>query len=342
MTRHRFVALDGLRGLAAFVVVLWHTGATRFIPGGYLAVDLFFVLSGFVLSHSFGRRAENWSSFMGARLLRLYPLYGAGALFGAATACLFTPLDSRYWETVAANALLLPTPTSWGVYRPFPFNAPAWSLFFEILVNAVWFAVLPWLSNRWLGLIVGLFAASALSVIALSGSVDVGESGGWFLPLGAIRAAFSFFAGVACYRIWEARAFNVRAPLPFLAALFILTIAAPLPRDIIDVAAVLIIFPTVIYFGASARAEGLIGRACTSAGSASYAVYTLHAPLLVVVAVGMRTCFPLLPHADYLVAAVFIPGMLLVGTLADRYFDRPLRTWTSDRIALHPQMPPQM
>lgn len=204
MIRHRFVALDGMRGIAALVVVAWHAGATRFIPGGYLAVDLFFVLSGFVLAHAFEGR-QGWRAFMVARLKRLYPLYIAGLVMGALSARLYLLPDGRFWTTVGAGAAMLPTLVAWGVYRPYPFDPPAWSLLFELLVNAVWFALTPWLSLRLMGGIIVVSGACLAAVIVQSHGAAVGDAGPMFLPMVFVRATFSFFVGVACYRLWKVR-----------------------------------------------------------------------------------------------------------------------------------------
>jgi peptidoglycan/LPS O-acetylase OafA/YrhL len=325
VTRHRFVALDGLRGVAALVVVAWHAGATRFIPGGYLAVDLFFVLSGFVLAYAFEDRL-GWRTFMIARLKRLYPLYAAGMTVGALSALVYLSPDWRYWATCAAAVVMSPTPAQWGsIYRPYPFDTPAWSLFFELLVNAAWFALTPLLSNRLLGTILAGSGATLAYVIASSHGASVGDAGPLFLPLGFARAGFSFFAGVAGYRLWKVRPARWRPPAWMLAFAFLVPVMAPFPRGPVDAVAVLLIFPAVIWLGAGAAASGWVERVCETSGRASYAVYTLHAPLLAVAAFAMARYAPRLPHSDYLIALAGIPLMLIVGVSADRYLDAPLR-----------------
>jgi peptidoglycan/LPS O-acetylase OafA/YrhL len=323
--------LDGLRGLAALVVVVWHTGATRFIPGGYLAVDLFFVLSGFVLSHAHGLRPSGWRSFMLARAVRLYPLYLAGLALGALVALQHLSSDGRFWATLGANSLLLPTPARWSTYLPFPMDTPAWSLFFEMLINAVWFAVLPVLSNRSLFAVLSVSAVGVVGIIALKGSIDVGDSGLDFLPLGIVRASYSFFAGVACYRVWKSggnpQTLNWTAPLAL-----IIVIAAPVPRALVDAVAVLAIFPALILVGASTRVPSQISNAMAAVGAASYGIYTLHAPIIAWAGDMILHREPQLPHPAYWIAAVAVPGMLMLGWIADKYFDAPLRSTLMRRI----------
>lgn len=323
--RHRFTALDGLRGVAALVVVVWHAGATRLIPGGYLAVDLFFVLSGFVLSYAFEGR-EGWGRFMFARLKRLYPLYIAGIALGATTILLRVAVDGRYWTTLGAAAFMAPTPATWGsVYRPYPFDNPAWSLFFELLVNAVWFAVTPRLSTRALVVVIGLSGVGVAATIFLKGSIAVGDAGADFLWLGFLRATFSFFVGVACFRLWRYRPASIKPPIWMLAAAFLVPVAAPLPRVMVDAVAVFAIFPAIIYFGAGVAPRGWLAKACDESGRASYAVYTIHAPLVAAASFALWRLAPNLPHADYLLAAGAVPLMLLIGVAADQFYDGPVR-----------------
>ena len=88
----RFGALDGLRGVAAVIVVLHHLGNERLGPFnptfGYIAVDLFFALSGFVIALNYDHRFAGGMTvkeFMLKRVLRLYPLYAAGLLLSLLT-----------------------------------------------------------------------------------------------------------------------------------------------------------------------------------------------------------------------------------------------------------------
>jgi peptidoglycan/LPS O-acetylase OafA/YrhL len=145
------VALDGLRGLAALAVALFH--AAIFFPAltviapanGYLAVDFFFVLSGFVLAHAYSERfAKGMTAcaFMGRRLRRLYPLYLLSLALWlplGIRGLMSRTLDPRQTIIAAVAALLyLPAPQSFLVY---PLNPPTWSLFYELAAN-LFFAVI--------------------------------------------------------------------------------------------------------------------------------------------------------------------------------------------------------
>ncbi|TIW52974.1 MAG: acyltransferase, partial [Mesorhizobium sp.] len=86
-TRHIYLNLDALRGVAAISVMLYHFSPFiadgKVLPSSYLAVDLFFLLSGFVIAHAYDRKIESGMGFGTFRLIRLYPLYLAGTLLGA-------------------------------------------------------------------------------------------------------------------------------------------------------------------------------------------------------------------------------------------------------------------
>ena len=147
-------SLDALRGIAALGVVVYHFHQ-YFAPvsaaGGYLAVDLFFMLSGVVITRAYGKRfaaGMTTGEFMLIRLIRLYPLYALGTALGlaAAVASLHgNNLDHWQGSTLSIAALLavfmIPNFTGHPNERLFPLNAPCWSLFLEILVNLLFGAL---------------------------------------------------------------------------------------------------------------------------------------------------------------------------------------------------------
>src|SRR3569833_2282196 len=146
----RFPALDGLRGLAAFSVVLMHVTDPfnmGLVGHGYLAGDFFFVLSGLVVAHAYEQRLRRGDlvGFARARLIRLYPLILVGVALGAAvdlagwrikTETHALPV-SALWPALALTLLLLPV-RMLGSPVPFPLNPPLWSMAYELLANAVY------------------------------------------------------------------------------------------------------------------------------------------------------------------------------------------------------------
>lgn len=278
-TTQRFVVLDGCRGLAALSVVLYHAGTARGLPwlGGraYLAVDFFFVLSGFVLAHAYeprlAARALSPVQFYGIRFQRLWPMAIVGTLLGAAL------LGTRSWSTLCAlvfAALLLPDLHPGA--SAFPLNPPQWSIFLEIAANYVYALIAPRLTRRVLFGVVGISALWLAVDTLRAGNAN---------HIDPARVMFGFFIGVAIYRAWRAGA---RAKTPNAAlvaiALAVCLFAPAVPGFGVaatDAATQLLAFPLLVWLGASASVGLRAGKACELAGAASYPLYALHYPLLV-------------------------------------------------------------
>ena len=138
----RFVTLDGMRGLAALCVAIYHF-AEGAVFGGYLAVDFFFVLSGFVLMNTYGDRLAAGMSgghFIKLRIVRIMPVYWLGlalcAMVYGVKLATHRPVDldfSGYTVAAGLGAMMLPDPFA---PRLFPLNPPAWSLFGEMFFGA--------------------------------------------------------------------------------------------------------------------------------------------------------------------------------------------------------------
>ncbi len=144
---HQFVTLDALRGVAAIAVMSYHsTPILRHQPflRGELAVDFFFMLSGFVLTFAYGNRLDaGWGTgaFLKTRLARLYPLYALGLVLGGSFLLAVAPRAQRGTTALAFAAGLVVCPSPWtfpgGMPWIFPLNFPTWSLFYEAVANVV-------------------------------------------------------------------------------------------------------------------------------------------------------------------------------------------------------------
>ena len=351
----RFGALDGLRGVAALFVVARHIGP--YVPRfSYLAVDLFFVLSGFVLALQNDARFEAGLSpwtFMRGRIRRLYPLYALGLAMGLVSALVANPghfglptiLGSTAWE-----ALGLPSFTNlWTGGTPFPVDGVLWSIFFEFWVANLAFALL-WrrLHGRALLTLVLVCGAAIVAAEALLHTLDVGWTWG-ALPFGVARVGFSFFLGVALCRLHRRR--PPRMQVPSWAPLAVLAALLSLPLDgaaaqLAELVIVLALFPALIFWSATARERNpAVGRLL---GDTSYAAYALHRPLAELTV----WAAPLLPIAwgepppAVLMAAGqvgFVLAMVALAWAADRYFDAPVRrAWAAAgrrRAPAAPTMP---
>ncbi|CAN5344381.1 acyltransferase [soil metagenome] len=339
----RYATLDGLRGAAAIMVVTHHAFELMQpfkMRGAFLAVDLFFILSGFVIAKAYDRRFEGgmtpWRFFV-IRLIRLWPLYILGTAIGLALAglALLHHAHGWTWPVLATTApfslLMLPNPFHEVLY---PVNQPAWSLLFELLVNLA-YAVF-WKPLQRTGVLLAILAmagAGLVYVVLWEGSADVGFSwpgvGG-----GLIRAVFGFTLGVTLRRLPPAPAL----PGFFAAVLMALSVLALLPdRDVAwavpyNLAIIMLVFPVGIWIGASVRPGGGLLRLCSFLGLTSYAVYAVHRPLIV----GTFSVMEVLHIRPEAVApwsgAAFILALIPFCWIVDRVYDTPFRAFLTRRL----------
>jgi peptidoglycan/LPS O-acetylase OafA/YrhL len=318
-----FVTLDGLRGIAAFAVMISHTG--RFIgleiPEAFLAVDFFFALSGFVLAHAYTERLRTGMSprsFLMLRLVRLYPLYILGTAIGMLILPLTSHADgfSQLAIEIAAAVLFLPSPVTELLY---PFNFPAWSLFHELLINGAFGALSNLLSRVVLCGIVAISAVILAGYAIWLGSLDTSNSWVYFEG-GFVRVSFSFFAGVLVYRIWQKRPAPLNFPAALLSAILLALLSLPVPPHyaaVYHVSLVLLAFPLLLWLGASSTPIRPIASVCSWLGEISYAVYVLHVPMIIALRKLHTPLGPLWSLVVIVAAAHF----------ATRFFDRPVRRW---------------
>lgn len=295
----RFDLLDGLRGLAAIAVMFHHFtehNGLHWMSGAWVAVDLFFVLSGFVIAHSYGPKLLAGMSlrrFLLVRFIRLGPLYFVGLLLGvaaAATALHAGELGSITWTELGIAAVLgavwLPylNHLSWpfGVETiggpVFPLNDPSWSLFLEVFVNAVFFFFVfrfRKLTSHWL---FGIAAVGYLLATILSRQINPGWGYENFV-FGFPRVIAEFFAGVLIYQL----GFHRRAALPRL-TLLVLGGVASLVLWSSNVKAALVnsvtLVPVSVALASSIRVESSFWkRVCAVLGNLSYPLYIVHYPL---------------------------------------------------------------
>jgi len=311
MPTGRFHTLDALRGIAAIAVMLFHAGvnAPVFMPRGYLAADLFFVLSGFVLASSYeARLREGMSlrSFINARLQRIYPVFALGALTGMV---LFS----------GSPLMLLMVPTEYGDGLLFRANAPLWSLLFELIVNIGWALVAVRLSLRMLAFMLTGLAAMLVPAVLSHGGADLGAFWPTALP-GLVRTAFSFTMGVILQRLFL-RTGRTRFTTPLgwllLPALVVPLMLASEHRAISDLLMIGVAIPLIVWLGArwNLNAPQLADRL----GGLSFPLYCLHAPF-----VAMATASPSLMTAT-------CSAMIVLALLLDRFFDRPVQSWLKAR-----------
>ncbi|MEE4454469.1 acyltransferase family protein [Novosphingobium resinovorum] len=305
----RLIAFDTLRGVAAFAVVFYHLRTLgpistlpswgRFFGSGYLAVDLFFILSGFIIPHAYGAhlaQAMTVREFLIARIIRLQPMMAIGTLLGAFLALVQRATGSADAPGILAIATALPLNMAmlpdvlfpWGIFL---FNPPAWSLFYELLANMV-FA----LSIRYLPSPKPIRFGSniTLAVVCLASGLGIAHSafepGGldrgviladWSVALS--RISFSFTFGVLLHstqEYWQPRVSRVPLPLLMLSCITLLG-ANPSTtwRAAYDLAFITIASPLLLMLATGTGPSPFFGRIGAWLGMISYPLYAVHAPI---------------------------------------------------------------
>jgi peptidoglycan/LPS O-acetylase OafA/YrhL len=333
-TKQVFLTLDGIRGVAALAVVLFHATplfGLKVAPNGYLAVDLFFALSGFVIAHAYNDRLASgmsWREFLGVRLVRFYPLYILGLLVGVAVAILTTlsgTPDSFTFPTILSLATLalffVPAPNAGDM---FPLNMPSWSLFYEVLVNAAYALFFPWLSVR---VLVGVAIVSLLGVAAgvwWHGGNAAGPMSSHAL-IGVCRTLFSFSVGLLLYEWRRPSGVSPFITVGLVGLLLAVPVSASL-RPFFDVVCVALLFPLAVALGAGAEPTKLQWM-FRYLGRISFPMYALHFPLILLARMACESLdFPTWPSGLLVIA-----GLLFACPLIDARYDRPIRSWLSSR-----------
>ncbi|ACI55774.1 acyltransferase 3 [Rhizobium leguminosarum bv. trifolii WSM2304] len=296
--KHRFWMLDLLRGTSAILVLIYHS--SNLFPIAYAAVDLFFMLSGFVLAERYGEsmlQTGGRRNFISHRIARLYPVYLACTLLGAVSVFpLIGHLEN--WSAGAfavssvTSLLMLPAPSD-TVLGILPLNGPAWSLFFEVVANIVFLVTAARLRVTVLmvALSAPIFAVALWYFRYPPGSV-------WGDILGGFpRVLASFYGGVLISHLWRR---GLRVRLAAWASLLLVAVLTALYSGFIFTERkyyLLLTFaahPMIIWFGLGLGRNIRFERFATWMGEISYPLYLVHVPLLILLATfGVGDCFAL-------------------------------------------------
>lgn len=361
-SKKHFLILDALRGVAAIVVVLFHVlevysggdHIKQFINHGYLAVDFFFMLSGYVMAHAYDDRWNKMTikDFFKRRLIRLHPMIIFGMTVGAL--CFYFgesdyfPLISNtsIWQLLLVTIIgytLIPVPPSMdirGWSEMHPLNGPSWSLFLEYIANILHALVLRKLSKLILSVFVAIAAVALVHMAVTSPKGDI--IGGWSitpeqLRIGFTRLLFPYMAGMLLRRVVKV----VEGKKTFLLCSLLLVMVLSFPRiggydnlwanGIYDSLSVILVFPIIVYLGAIGEVKGnFTEKLCTFLGDISYPIYIIHFPFTYIFYAWVtKNNIPL--SQGIIVGLALLIGTLILSYGALKLYDEPIR----NRLAKH-------
>lgn len=376
-SKPRYEILDGLRGVAAMMVVAYHLFETYYggkpdqpINHGYLAVDFFFALSGFVIGYAYDDRWDKMStwSFFKRRLIRLHPMVIFGTLFGAVMfyfgSCTEFPLiNETPWYMVVFVMLwcftMIPLPNTMdirGWAETNPLNGPAWTLQWEYLANILYALFIRRFSKLMLGICVAIFACFT---IILCLDIDVfgvlqerswaayTVVGGWSttpdqLQVGATRLLYPFFCGLFLSRMgWMIK---VRGGFWWCSLLIVILLAMPWmgvgtegdsrwTNGLYEAICILVCFPLIVAIGAGSSVKGGKSEKVNKfLGDISFPIYITHYPLIYMQMswVDSHKDAPLGTHIFVAVCIFFLAIGLAYAAL--RLYDLPVREWLKNRL----------
>ena len=343
-SKPHFHVLDGLRGMAAIVILVFHF-LEMIYPGdyvnnplghGFLAVDFFFCLSGFVVAYAYDERIKKIGvkGFFINRLIRLHPMVVFGTIIGLIY-YLFDPslqdLSEIGWDKLSlatlASLILIPfvmLPGRFGCI--FPYNGTAWSLFSEYFISIVYALILVRLRKKMILAILVLGAIwvfyTAHKFTWLSVGWDFNSMSGGF-----VRVIYSFTAGLVIFRFnWILK--NKGGLLfSFLLMMGVFVFPHQANDWIRESLLVVIVVPVVVALGAGATVGKRVGRFCKIVGDLSYPLYMTHISAIFYYMYYLQTHPDLSVQGKYFVAFLLFVFSILVSYASMKYFDEPVRKW---------------
>ena len=363
-SKNHYPILDGLRGVASVIVIVFHvfeafTGGNRFVQiinHGYLAVDFFFLLSGFVVAYAYDDRWGKMTlrDFYKRRLVRLQPMVVLGSVIGAA---LFYFQGGSLFPSIAATPVwkmllvmiigctLLPIPVSMdirGWQEMHPLDGPAWSLFFEYVANILYAVIVRRFSRLLLSIFVSLAGCLLLGYLITGSQGDL--IGGWSLNqeqlfIGSTRMLYPFFAGVLLCRL--GKLIHVKRAFGWCSFLIVLVLCIPRIGDehhvwmngLYEAVVVILVFPLIVSVGAGGEMRHTqSAKICKFLGDLSYPLYITHYPLIYIfTAWVVDNKIPLGPKGLLAGLLVVLTGIGLAFACLKLY-DEPVRDWLKKKV----------
>lgn len=372
-TKPHYELLDGLRGVAAILVVIYHifegfafaevtdgagSGLITTLNHGHIAVDFFFILSGFVISYAYDDRWSKMSlgGFFKRRLIRLHPMLVMGAIIGALA---FFAVGCERWDGTTSPAgwvmtalllTMLMIPAVPGVPyevrgngEMFPLNGPGWSLFFEYLGNICYALLIRRMSTKVLAFftfLLGLVHAwffigniSGYDMIGVGWTIDEVNFWGGF-----VRMLFPFSMGMLLARTFRPR--KVKGAFWICSLALIILFAVPyIPssgsislNSLYEYICIAFIFPLLVWLGACGTADGVTDRVNRTLGVLSYPLYIVHYPIMYIFYAWLirkdiytlGECWP--------VALLVVTSSILLAWLCLKLYDEPVRRWLTKKV----------
>lgn len=371
-TKPHYELLDGLRGVAALLVVFYHIfegfsfagGGTLItvINHGYLAVDFFFILSGFVIGYAYDdrwKKSLTLKGFFKRRLIRLHPMIVMGAVIGCLT---FFIQGGVKWDgtQVATSAVMLALLLAMffipaypgagydvrGNGEMFSLNGPSWSLFFEYIGNILYALFIHRLSNKALTVLVILLGLG-LSWFALSDVVGYGMIGvGWTLDGlnfwgGMLRMLFPFTLGMLISRNF--RPFKVRGAFWICSVILLALFCVPYIEGhspvclngVFEMVCIVVIFPLLVCLGASGQTtDKRSTRICKFLGDISYPLYAIHYPLMYLFYAWLIENKLYTLGETWPMAVLVYFGSIVLAYLCLKLYDEPVRKWLGRKFVI--------
>ncbi len=368
-TKPHYHLLDGLRGVAALMVIWYHVFEGYAFAGGttidtfnhgYLAVDFFFILSGFVIGYAYDDRwGKNFTmkDFIKRRLIRLHPMVIMGAVVGAIT---FYIQGSVQWDgthigismvmlSLLCTIFFIPAMPGVGYEvrgngEIFPLNGPCWSLFFEYIGNILYALFIRRLSNKALTIVVVLLgvALASFAIFNVSGYGNIGV--GWTLDGvnfigGLLRMLFPFSMGMLLSRNFKPM--KLRGAFWICTLVMIALFAVPYlegtesicTNGIYEAFCIIIAFPILLWIGASGTTtDKKSTQICKFLGDISYPIYVIHYPFMYLFYAWLIKNQLFTLGETWQVALCVYAWNILFAYLCLKLYDEPVRKYLAKRF----------
>ncbi|MBW9278858.1 acyltransferase [Bacteroides fragilis] len=368
-TKPHYHLLDGLRGVAALMVIWYHVFEGYAFAGGttidtfnhgYLAVDFFFILSGFVIGYAYDDRWDKnftMKDFIKRRLIRLHPMVIMGAVVGAIT---FYIQGSVQWDgthigismvmlSLLCTIFFIPAMPGVGYEvrgngEMFPLNGPCWSLFFEYIGNILYALFIRRLSNKALTIVVVLLgvALASFAIFNVSGYGNIGV--GWTLDGvnfigGLLRMLFPFSMGMLLSRNFKPM--KLRGAFWICTLVMIALFAVPYlegtesicTNGIYEAFCIIIAFPILLWIGASGTTtDKKSTQICKFLGDISYPIYVIHYPFMYLFYAWLIKNQLFTLGETWQVALCVYAWNILFAYLCLKLYDEPVRKYLAKRF----------